>query len=208
MAKNKKEIFEEITLKNIPVNDLIEAEYNPRFMSDEKREEIENSIKKFGLVEPIVVNSFKGRENVVIGGHQRLLICKDLGHTKVPCSIRCLNLPDEKELNIRLNKAQAEFDRAKLNTYFEKKELLGFGFKEFEFHEYKAPDYSILDESEIDNQIQQMSENVKKAIQIEFRQEDYLECYGLVKYWREKGMYIGGFIFDRLKEEKAKNEPE
>lgn len=168
MAKNKKEIFEEIELKYIPVNDLIEAEYNPRFMSDEKREEIENSIKKFGLVEPIVVNSFKGRENVVIGGHQRLLICKDFGHTKVPCSIRYLDLPDEKELNIKLNKAQAEFDRAKLNTYFEKHELLDFGFKEHEFYQYSDID---LDKFFEQNNEEQQEEKFK--ITLEYSETEY-----------------------------------
>ena len=176
MAKNKKEIFEEIILKNIPVNDLIEAEYNPRFMSDEKREEIENSIKKFGLVEPIVVNSFKGRENVVIGGHQRLLICKDLGHTKVPCSIRCLDLPDEKELNIRLNKAQAEFDRAKLNTYFEKKELLDFGFKEHEFYQYSDIDLTQFFE---ENNEEQQEEKFK--ITLEYSETEYEQVNQKIK---------------------------
>lgn len=177
MAKSKKDIYEEIELKLISVNDLIEAEYNPRFMSDEKREEIETSIKKFGLVEPIVVNSFKGRENVVIGGHQRLKICKALGHTKVPCSIRCLDLPDEKELNIRLNKAQAEFDRAKLNTYFEKHELLDFGFKEHEFYQYSDID---LDEffEETSNKEQPQE---KFKITLEYSETEYEQVNQKIK---------------------------
>jgi hypothetical protein len=65
-------------------------------------------------------------------------------------------------------------------------------------------DYSILDESDVASQLSEMASNVKKAIQIEFEAEHYEEASELVKFWREQGLYIGGFLMEQLKEEKEK----
>jgi hypothetical protein len=67
-------------------------------------------------------------------------------------------------------------------------------------------DYSILDEDDdgIDQQLDDMAAGVKKAIQIEFEAEHYEEAYALVKFWREKELYIGGFLMEQLKAEKEK----
>ena len=47
-----------------------------------------------------------------------------------------------------------------------------------------------------------MTNGVKKAIQIEFEAEHYDEAQLLVKYWRERGAYIGGMFMEYLKVEK------
>jgi hypothetical protein len=65
-------------------------------------------------------------------------------------------------------------------------------------------DYSILDDDDIDNQLKEMTDGVKKAIQIEFEAEHYEEAYELVKFWREQKLYIGGFLMEKLKAEKEK----
>jgi hypothetical protein len=67
-------------------------------------------------------------------------------------------------------------------------------------------DYSILDDDDdgIDQQLDDMAAGVKKAIQIEFEAEHYEEAYALVKFWREKELYIGGFLMEQLKAEKDK----
>jgi len=66
------------------------------------------------------------------------------------------------------------------------------------------PDYSILDGEDTAQQLEDMANGVKKAIQIEFEAEHYEEAYELVKYWREQGGYVGGMIMEFLKAEKAK----
>lgn len=76
-----------------------------------------------------------------------------------------------------------------------------------EVMEYEnQPDYSILDDDNEDlkKQAEQMSDGVKKAIQIEFEAEHYQEAYELVKFWREQKLYVGGFLMEKLKEEKEK----
>ena len=56
------------------VKNLNTASYNPRQISSKQYKDLKESVKKFGLVAPIIVN----KDNTVIGGHQRLKICKDL----------------------------------------------------------------------------------------------------------------------------------
>lgn len=42
---------------------------------------LRRSIEEFGLVDPIIWNS---RTKRVVGGHQRLTVLRDLGHTSAP----------------------------------------------------------------------------------------------------------------------------
>jgi DNA modification methylase len=69
------------------------------------------STKRFGLVDPIVVNNAIDRKNIVIGGHFRLKVAKDLGFKEIP--VVYIDIPDlekEKELNLRLNKNVGDWD--------------------------------------------------------------------------------------------------
>jgi DNA modification methylase len=112
-----------VTYQN--VKELNPAPYNPRKWSEDAITQLTESIKSFGLVDPILVNSSPNRKNVVIGGHFRLKVAKDLGIKEVP--VVYIDIPDierEKELNIRLNKnlgdwdyeLLAEFDESLLST--------------------------------------------------------------------------------------------
>ncbi|OGE32705.1 hypothetical protein A3J19_00340 [Candidatus Daviesbacteria bacterium RIFCSPLOWO2_02_FULL_41_8] len=83
----------------------------PRKWDKEAEKQLTESIKRFGLVDPIIINSAPNRKNVVIGGHFRLKIAKDLGYKEMP--VVYINIPDiakEKELNLRLNKNTGEWD--------------------------------------------------------------------------------------------------
>lgn len=113
----------EVTYQN--VKELNPATYNPRKWSDDAIAQLTDSIKSFGLVDPILVNGSPDRKNVVIGGHFRLKVAKDLGIKEVP--VVYVDIPDierEKELNVRLNKnlgdwdyeLLAEFDETLLST--------------------------------------------------------------------------------------------
>lgn len=71
---------------------------------------------------------------MIVGGHQKVLVAKeDLGYTEVPCFEVNLPLEQERELNIRLNKNQGEWDWAKLEELFSTDELLSWGFESFNF---------------------------------------------------------------------------
>ena len=83
------------------IKDLKPATYNPRQISTKQFKDLKESIKKFGLVDPIIINQ---NGNVVVGGHQRLKICKELKHIEIDCVVLDLSKEEERELNIRLNK--------------------------------------------------------------------------------------------------------
>jgi len=111
MAKNTIEVVYR------PITSLNPAEYNPRKHTKEQTQQLKKSIELFGFVDPVICNSAKCRENVIIGGHFRFEIAKELGMTDVP--VVFVDIPDiekEKELNLRLNKNTGEFDFEKLKA--------------------------------------------------------------------------------------------
>ena len=110
------------------IADLKPAEYNPRQISTKQYKDLKESIKKFSLVDPIIIN----KDNTVIGGHQRLKICKELKHINIDCVVLDLSKEDERELNIRLNKSGGEWDFDILANQFDIEELKDWGFKEIE----------------------------------------------------------------------------
>jgi len=117
-------------LEKIKINKLKAATYNPRQISTKQYNDLKKSITKFGVVDPIIVNEyFTENYYVVIGGHQRLKICKELGYTDIACIILNLNKEQEKELNIRLNKNTGEFDMDILANEFDIDNLVDWGFK-------------------------------------------------------------------------------
>ena len=77
------------------------AEYNPRTISKKQFKDLKNSITEFGIVAPIVVNINKDRENVIVGGHQRVRALQDLGHESVLCALVDLPLQEEMKLNLK-----------------------------------------------------------------------------------------------------------
>lgn len=104
----------------VDIDKLTKADYNPRKWDEKALSDLKASIKRFGLVDPIILNGAENRKNVVIGGHMRLEAAKALGIKQVPAVY--INLPDtekEKELNLRLNKNQGEFDFALLANFAE-----------------------------------------------------------------------------------------
>ena len=60
-------------------------------------------------------------------------------------------------------------------------------------------DYSILDDDASDAALDEMTNGVKKAIQIEFELEHYDEAAELVKKHRANGAYIGAILIEALR---------
>jgi DNA modification methylase len=109
-----------LKIEYISVDVLKNASYNPRKWDKEAESQLKESIRKYGIVDPLLVNSAEERKNIVIGGHFRLSVIKELDIADVP--VVYINIPDiekEKELNIRLNKNTGEFDWDILKTFDE-----------------------------------------------------------------------------------------
>jgi DNA modification methylase len=130
IAENRK-----MEVKHVPIGDLKAADYNPRRWDKEAERQLKESISRFGIVDPLLANSAEERKNIVIGGHFRLSVMKELGIETVP--VVYVNIPDiekEKELNIRLNKNTGEFDWGLL-AKFDEAFLSGVGFSSEEIDE-------------------------------------------------------------------------
>lgn len=110
----------QLKIEHVKISKLKAATYNPRTWSEETKKQLTESISQFGLVDPLLVNGAENRKNIVIGGHFRLHIARELGYKEVP--VVYLDIPDEareKELNLRLNKALGEWDWSMLSEFDE-----------------------------------------------------------------------------------------
>lgn len=118
----------DMEIKQVSVGLLKASTYNPRKWDQSAIDGLTESIKRFGLVDPLLVNSAKERKNIVIGGHFRLKVAKDIGFKEVP--VVYLDIPDEtkeRELNLRLNRNQGNWDYGLL-AEFDESLLADVGF--------------------------------------------------------------------------------
>lgn len=118
----------------IKLKDLRRAEYNPRIMPDSEMSALKESIKTFGFVESVVVNTHScslcgDRKNILVGGHQRTLAIEALWANReqikgidtegdeayIPANLVDLHLEQEKLLNLALNKIKGKWDEKKLS---------------------------------------------------------------------------------------------
>jgi len=135
---------------NYPIDKLVFAEYNPRQLTKDQYQNLKDSITRFGLVDPMIVNTHKERKNILVGGHQRVKVAKDLGFEEVPCVEVKLTPDKEKELNIRLNKNTGEWDYDTLANYFDVGELTDWGFTEDDLQFFEPEEITgLIDDDEV-----------------------------------------------------------
>ena len=94
------------------VADLVPAPYNPRAISDGALAGLGESIGRFGLVQPIIVNARTGH---VVGGHQRLKVLEAQGVEATDVVVVDLPEAEEKALNLALN-SQRDLGRVDRRT--------------------------------------------------------------------------------------------
>ena len=139
-----------ITTAQYSISDLIFAEYNPRELTKDQHQDLKDSITRFGLVDPLIVNIHKERKNILVGGHQRLKIAKELGYKSVSCVEVELTPEKERELNIRLNKNTGQWDWDALANHFDVGELTEWGFTNDDLQFYEdEPEQGLIDDDEI-----------------------------------------------------------
>ena len=106
--------IKDFSIVNMPIKKLKPATYNPRKISETELEKLVESIKEYWPVQPIIVNMEKGRENIIIWGHQRLKAMIKIWYTEAPTIQVYLSEFKEKTLNIALNKISWEWDYERL----------------------------------------------------------------------------------------------
>jgi len=175
---------------------------NPRTIKDEKFKKLVKSIQDFpemSEIRPIVVN----RDMVILGGNMRFKAMKEAGWKDVPVIVADNLTPEqEREFLIKDNTSGGEWDWELIAQDWDASQLEEWGMELPKFAE--EPDYSILDDEDLSDQLNDMAEGVKKSIQIEFEQGDYEIAYKLFKFWREQKAYVGSMIIEHLRREKEK----
>jgi len=96
----KVEQKEERLVTEIDIESLIPNLFQPRKNFDkEKMEELKGSIKKHGIIQPIVVRKMANGYEIVVG-ERRLKAAKEIGLKRIPAIIKSIN--NEKSLEIAL----------------------------------------------------------------------------------------------------------
>lgn len=117
-------------IKDRNIAELKPAEYNPRRLTDKQYKELRRSMEELGDLGFAVINMHEGRQNIIIAGHQRIRIAKDMGRKTFPCLEVSFDLVKEKRANLRLNKNGGEWDFDILANEFDVDDLLEVGFTE------------------------------------------------------------------------------
>jgi DNA modification methylase len=140
MAQKPKSLAEGLKISYLPADRLLNADYNPRTWDKNALEQLKESIRRYGLVDPLIANNAPNRRNILIGGHMRLAAIKELGIKEVPVVFVCIpDIDKERELNIRLNKNTGQFDW-NLLSQFDEAFLADVGFSSQELDDIFAID--------------------------------------------------------------------
>ncbi len=179
------------------IDELRPSEYNPRKASRKQYNDLKKSIKRFGFVNPLVVNSAENRKNTVIGGHFRLMVAKDMGFRSVP--VVYVNIPDierEKELSLRLNKNTGEWDWDLVFNFDEDfLKDVGFDTKEIQ-KKIVPPDVNLCDWSET-------TDTTYKSITFTFTSEQYKWIALELGLRKNTNVYPGEIIINAIKKYKG-----
>lgn len=113
-------------VRNISVKDLIPYERNTKKHDKTQINNVAESIKQYGFVQPIVID----KNNVVVIGHCRLLAAKQLKMKEVPCvCVDDLTEEQVKALRIVDNKSnESEWDLDILPDELDDLDLSDFDF--------------------------------------------------------------------------------
>jgi len=186
------------------IKDLNPYEQNSRIHNEYQISQIAASIKEFGFRNPVIVDG-----QTILAGHGRVEAAKELGMTEVPTIDASDMSEDQKRAfviadnKIALN---AEWDEQMLLNEIDKLKLNDFDISVLAFDpselQVKEIDYSILDEHKIEQQLDDMAQGVRRAIQIEFEPDHFAEAQELIKFWREQDAYVGYMILQFLRQEK------
>ena len=153
-----------MNFREISIEDIEPADYNPRKVSYSEYGKLKNSIETFGFVDPIIINM---QNMKIIGGHQRYNILMDnyLSGSEQYATLNLVELgdigwvfpntdleikteSDEKALNVALNKISGEWDNEKLNKLIQDLSLQDFNIDLTGFDELELEQINLLEDLE------------------------------------------------------------
>ncbi len=162
-----------MNIQKMKIDKLLPSAYNPRkdlSEDDKEYQKLKRSIQEFGYVEPIIWNKKTG---LVVGGHQRIKVLKDLGWDEIDVVIIDIDDTKEKALNIALNKISGEWEFSKLKDLLEELdtgeidlEITGFDMEEIEdlMTQFKDDSEAEAEAEEDKFDVDEAIENIKEPI--------------------------------------------
>lgn len=174
-----------LKVEYIPIDDLTPYENNAKIHTTEQIEQIKQSIKEFGMNDPVGI---WGKENLIVEGHGRLMACRELGMSEIPV-IRLDELTDDQRRAYTLVHNQTT-----MNTGFDANilgaelgeitiDLSEYGFEDFDIDaEDFGTDFELADgeKNEICSVTFTLHERQKELIDyaLEQVQDDVTETFG------------------------------
>jgi len=192
-------------MQTVPINKIKPNPRNPRLIKDETFEKLCKSLTEFPEMlekRPLVCFTDVDGKFVVLGGNQRLKAAQHVKLKQLPIVLCDDWTEEQKEMFLYRDNISAGSWEWETVSEWGKEELKDWG--EEAPQKTEIPDYSILDDEDVTEQLESMADGVKKAIQIEFEPLHYEEAYQVIKFWRERNAYVGGMILEYLKSERDK----
>jgi ParB-like chromosome segregation protein Spo0J len=198
---------QENKIEKVKTELLIPYANNSRTHNEAQISQIAASIREFGFNNPVLISN----DNTIIAGHGRVLAARKLGLEEIPCvKLAHLSESQRKAYVIADNRIalNAGWDKEILKLEIKDLEendfdisLLGFDESEFSTSEI---DFSDLNGSSVDNEIDGIKGGIKKTIKIPFDDEHFDEAQELVTFYLKENAPIGYMILNFLRSEKIK----
>lgn len=98
----------------LKIDTLKGADYNPRKISNDSFEKLQESLKRFGVCKPVIAN----KNGILIAGHQRTKAMRKVGIKDVPVYLldTKIAIHDEIRFNLMHNSIETENSKAKINN--------------------------------------------------------------------------------------------
>ena len=187
-------------MKNVPIRSIKGNTKNPRQLEKKKFKKLVKSLKEFPEMlekRPLIV-----ADGVILGGNMRYKAALELGFKEVPI-IDASEWTEEQrnQFIIKDNLSFGAWDWDILANEWDAAELEEWGLDVWQPNEL---DYSVLDEGSLEDDLEGLTDGVKKAVMIEFTLEKYEVAFELIKFWRERGGNVGLMLIEKLKQEREK----
>ena len=183
--------------KMLSINKLQSNQSNPRIIKDNKFKKLVQSVKDFPemlKLRPIVVDE----DMTILGGNMRFRACQEAGLKEVPIKIaKGLSEKQKQEFIVKDNVGFGEWDWSMLANEWDNRDLSEWGMDVWQPE--KEVDYSILDQLDMGNTLEEKEANVKRGIVIEFDSTTYDEASERIKKARDEGKDVGEIVLNAFR---------
>jgi len=170
---------------------------NPRIIKEPKFKKLVQSIKDFPEMlelRPIVIDE----NNLILGGNMRYKACIEAGLKEVPVKIaKGLTVEQKQEFIVKDNVGFGEWDWNILANEWDNVKLGEWGMDVWQPEQ--EVDYSVLDDIDLGNTLEDKTDSVLRSIQIEFKPEHYEEAFELINQARKDGHDVGLITLNAFK---------